>query len=220
VHGGFPHFELFGFFHAFYAAESNSKAKKENERCSELPKRSSFLAFRCLRKGLKLLHNTNTDDPVSDFKKKNRLFEVWIPSKLMTQLEKELKTFDGGNQKEQFITFWNWYFHAKEMNNLLKPENKEELPQDPDAPKCKYHAFSGEQWYCNREKIPKEVCLQTYRNFRKNCLPRRIMEKRQIEQARQENPKHSGSGSSRSRNYIPPDAGKRYTEPDVYRGDT
>jgi hypothetical protein len=36
----------------------------------------------------------NTDDSVSDFKKKNRHFQVWIPSKLMAQLEAELKTLE------------------------------------------------------------------------------------------------------------------------------
>ena len=177
-----------------------------------------FSSFSMRKKRTYSETRTNTDESVSDFKKRNRLFEVWIPSKLMTKLEAELKTFGGENQKEQFITFWNWYFHAKDENQLLKPENKEELPQDPDALKCKYYAFSCEQWYCNREKIPKEVCLQTCRNFGKNCLPRRIMEKRQIEQARQENRKHSGS--SRSRNYNPLETGKTWREPDVWKGDT
>jgi hypothetical protein len=65
---------------------------------------------------------TNTDDSLSEFKKKNQLFEVWIPSKLMTKLEAELKTLGGESQREQFVTFWNWYFHAKEANKLLKPE--------------------------------------------------------------------------------------------------
>lgn len=109
----------------------------------------------------------------------------------MTKLEAELKTFGGESQKERFITFWNWYFHAKDENQLLKPENKEELPQHPDAPKCDYHSFSDEQWYCNREKIPKDVCLQTYRKFSKDCAPRRVMEKRLIEKTRQEQQRYS-----------------------------
>jgi hypothetical protein len=148
---------------------------------------------------------TSVDDSVSEFKKKNRHFQVWIPSKLMTRLEAELKTFGGRNQREQFIDFLNWYFYAKEENRLLKPENKEELPQDPDAPKCDYHSFSEGQWYCNREKIPREVCLQTYRKFHGDCLPRRVMEKRLIEQNRQEPRKYSGSGRSRNPNATNPD---------------
>lgn len=208
----FTHFEVFDFFHVFYAADSGSKTKKEREGFSELQKRSSFLAFRCREKTLSSKTRTNTDYSVSDFKKKNRHFQVWIPPKLMTKLEAELKTFGGRNQRQQFIDFWNWYFYAKEENRLLKPENKEELPQDPDAPKCDYHSFSKGEWYCNREKIPKEICLQTYRKFRKDCIPRRPQEKRLIEQIKQEHQKHHDSGRSRNPNAINPDGSWKYPE--------
>jgi hypothetical protein len=52
--------------------------------------------------------------------------------------------------------FWNWYFHAKDKDRLLKPENKEELPQDPDAPKCNYHAFSGEHGIAAERRFQKK----------------------------------------------------------------
>jgi hypothetical protein len=140
----------------------------------------------------------------------------------MTKLEAELKTFGGGSQREQFITFWNWYFQAKEKNVLLKPENKEELLQDPDAPKCDYHSSSEGQWYCNREKIPKEVCRQTYRKFGKSCLPRRVLEKRlkeetRIEKTRQEQRRYSGS--SRNKNYDALAPGKNWVDPEVWKED-
>ncbi len=130
----------------------------------------------------------------------------------MTKLEAELKTFGGESQKEQFITFWNWYFHAKDENQLLKPENREELPQDPDAPKCIYHSFSGGQWYCNREKIPREVCPQTYRKQRKDCIPRRPLEKRLIEQIKQEHQKHSDNSRRINVNAINADGTWKYPE--------
>jgi hypothetical protein len=130
----------------------------------------------------------------------------------VTELETELKIFGGRNQREQFIDFWNGYFHAKEEDRLLKPENKKELPQVPDAPKCDYHAFSKGQLYCNRGKIPKEVCLQTHRKFYKDCIPRRPLEKRLIEQIKQEQRKHSDSSRSRKYNAVNPDETWKYPE--------
>jgi hypothetical protein len=77
-----PHFELFDFFHVFCAPESSSKAKRRESNVRNFRKEALFQLFDLGEENLNSETMNNTEDSLSDFKKKNRHFQVWIPSKL------------------------------------------------------------------------------------------------------------------------------------------
>lgn len=113
------------------------------------------------------------------FKEKNKELHVhvWLPSDLVDKILEELKTHGGETLGEQTLHFWNWYIYAKENNQLLKPENQETIPQDPDAPNCEYHTLTEKNWFCDTQKIPREVCLTRHRRHNKEgkkCLPEKL----------------------------------------------
>lgn len=119
------------------------------------------------------------------FKEKNKELHihVWLPSSLVDKILEELKTHGGETLGEQTLHFWNWYIYAKENNQLLKPENQETVPKDPDAPNCEYHVLSGDKWFCDTNKIPREVCLSRYARHDKEgkkCLPEKLEPKPRV----------------------------------------
>jgi hypothetical protein len=84
----------------FAVLNQASKLKRSENDVRNFRKEALFWLFDVEEENLNSETMNNTDDSVSEFKKKNRHFQVWIPSEFMTRLEAELKTFGGENQKE------------------------------------------------------------------------------------------------------------------------
>ena len=118
--------------------------------------------------------------------KHRRRYTFYLEADLAEEWAEWFEKLEGHTMNKKFNNWVRAQIHKPSKEEWKKKIQEEREPQYERilqiAESCVYHAINkNEDWYCERKKIPKEVCIAQLRRFMamgKRCHPPKTYKKR------------------------------------------